>query len=224
MLVSVLAVGVACWLFGCGGDDGGGGSGNNPGNNGGGNADYVTIGGKKWMKKNLNVQTAESWCYGEGAEVYDYDYDNDNGGMKTLTSSEIQANCNKYGRLYTWSAAKSACPSGWHLPSGEEWDSLVSAIGGNPGAGTKLKSTNGWNDYNGAIGNGTDTYGFSALPGGLRHSGGYFLGAGGGGSWWAATEDIASDAYGRNMSCNYDYVYSFGDDKSYGRSVRCVGD
>jgi uncharacterized protein (TIGR02145 family) len=150
LLASVLAAGMACWLFGCGGDDG---SGNNPGNNGGnnggnsggGNADYVTLGGKKWMKKNLNVERADSWCY-----------DND------------ASNCAKYGRLYTWEAAMTACPSGWHLPSSAEWDALVNAVG-SP-AGTKRKAKSGWN-YDG---NGTDTYGFSALPGGYRYSDGYF--------------------------------------------------
>ncbi len=56
------------------------------------------------------------------------------------------------------------CPNGWHLPSTGEWWMLVNAIGGEQVAGTKLKSMEGWD----LDGNGTDYYGFSALPGGRR--------------------------------------------------------
>jgi uncharacterized protein (TIGR02145 family) len=220
LLASVLAAGMVCWLFGCGGDDGEGGSVNNPGNNGGnnggGNADYVTLGGKKWMKKNLNVQTADSWCYGEGGEVYDYGSES----WKTLTSSEIQANCNKYGRLYTWEAAKTACPSGWRLPSGADWDALVEAAGGSSIAGSKLKSKSGW--Y--SDGNGTDAYGFSALPGGSRSTDGYFGIAGYSGHWWAATEVGSGSAYSRYMYYDYDYVFEGTSSKEVGFAVRCVRD
>jgi uncharacterized protein (TIGR02145 family) len=197
LLASVLAAGMACWLFGCGGDDGG--NGNNPGNNGGGSAEYVTLGGKKWMKKNLNVQTAESWCY-----------DNE------------PANCAKYGRLYTWSVAKSACPSGWHLPSNAEWDALVEAAGGSSVAGSRLKSTSGWYDN----GNGTDAYGFSALPGGARASDGGFDGAGYIGAWWTDTEYDADAARSLYMAYHDedDNVDSNIGCKECGFSVRCVGD
>jgi uncharacterized protein (TIGR02145 family) len=83
-----------------------------------------------------------------------------------------------------------------------------------------LKSTSGW--YNN--GNGTDEYGFSALPGGDRYSVGGFYDAGYRGYWWTATEGNAYNAWNRYMDYNYDYVYSDANDKSYGRSVRCVGD
>jgi uncharacterized protein (TIGR02145 family) len=155
----------------------------------------VTIGGKTWMAENLNIQTADSWCYGNS------------GG-----------NCAKYGRLYTWNAAKSACPDGWHLPTIVEWNALMSAVG-SP-AGTKLKSANGW--YSG--GNGTDNFGFSALPGGGRYSGGYFDDAGNNGYWWTATEFGSSRAYYRNMYYNDVNVYEYGSDKSNSFSVRCVRD
>jgi len=70
-------------------------------------------------------------------------------------------NCGTYGRLYNNVIAKTVCPSGWHLPSDAEWTALKNTVGGNSTAGTKLKSATGW-DSNG---NGTDDYGFSALPG-----------------------------------------------------------
>jgi len=122
----------------------------------------VTIGSQTWMAENLNYGTEGSWCY-----------DNDS------------SNCVKYGRLYTWSAAKAACPSGWHLPSTWEWATLMKYVG-SP-AGRKLKSEDGWNYYSDSY-YGTNDYGFSALPGGCRSSGGGFYGAGYLGYWWTATE------------------------------------
>jgi len=156
----------------------------------------VVIGGKRWMGENLNYQTTSgAWCYGD-----------DN------------SNCNKYGRLYDWKTAKTVCPGGWHLPSRQEWNDLEKASGGNK-AGKALKSASGWNK-----GNGTDKYGFSALPGGFRVSGGDFDFAGNYGYWWTATEDDGSSAYRRRMNSNNGNVYEGNGVKGYGFSVRCVAD
>jgi uncharacterized protein (TIGR02145 family) len=168
----------------------------------------VKVGGKTWMAENLKYQTENSWCY-----------ENDN------------SNCNKYGRLYTWNAAKGACPTGWRLPSRADWDRLGQAVGGArepdgdgtidwKGAGKKLKASSGWNED----GNGTDDYGFSALPGGLRLSDGDFGSAGNDGNWWAATERDASGAYYRAMNYYGDYVYENAGNGEYSFSVRCVRD
>ena len=154
---------------------------------------------KEWMAQNLNYDTANgSWCY----ENHDY-------------------NCDKYGRLYDWWTATKVCPSGWHLPSRQEWDNLVSAVGSL--AGVRLKAKSGWNNG----GNGSDDVEFSALPGGFRYSYGYFDTAGGSGRWWTATEGGDDGAYGRSMRYNYDYVdeYDYYYDLKYsGYSVRCVKD
>ncbi|GBU21673.1 hypothetical protein R80B4_01573 [Fibrobacteres bacterium R8-0-B4] len=115
------------------------------------------------------------------------------------------------------SGVKGVCPTGWHLPSNKEWDGLVGAAGGST-AGKKLKSKKGWNDYYGQSGNGTDDYGFSALPGGYRNSDGSFNGAGFNGYWWTATELF------RSMNYYYDDVDEYHDVKSDGFSVRCVQD
>jgi uncharacterized protein (TIGR02145 family) len=156
----------------------------------------VVIGGKTWMAENLNIKTEGSWCY-----------------------ENNESNCEKYGRLYNWNAAKTACPAGWHLPSRVEWDELLKASGGRK-AGKKLKAKSGWNNK----GNGTDDYGFSAQPGGNRYTGGNFNHAGYYGSWWMATEYGSSLAYYRGMLYNYDNVSEFYGDKGYGFSVRCRGD
>ena len=127
----------------------------------------VRIGNQTWMAKNLDRATKNSKCYENSPD-----------------------SCAKYGRLYTWTDARKACPSGWHLPSGAEWTQLTDFVGGASTAGRKLKSTSGWN-YNG---NGTDEYGFSALPGGNGSSGGNFSSAGNYGYWWSATENNAYNA------------------------------
>jgi uncharacterized protein (TIGR02145 family) len=123
-----------------------------------------------------------------------------------------------YGRLYTYAAALIACPAGWHLPSNEEWGVLIKSAGWSEVAGNKLKSRTGWN-YDG---NGTDNFGFSALPGGLRYSDGYFYGVGNYGSWWSATEYAANYARYRYMGYSISNVDEHWYYKSNGFSVRCV--
>jgi uncharacterized protein (TIGR02145 family) len=222
-LLAVVMAGVVVGLVGCGGDSGT----NSVGGGGGGENDShesVTISGQKWMKKNLNVSVTDSWCYGEDGEVYN---EQEEDRMVTISSSEIQANCAKYGRLYTWQAAKSACQSiGWRLPDTADWKRLVEAAGDIATAGTKLKSMNGWgwNDYNNVSGNGTDDYGFSALPGGYRYSWGNFYSVGGGGHWWTATESDSEHAYERGIGYVTDHVFESTSNKSAALSVRCVKD
>jgi len=157
----------------------------------------VKIGNQVWMAENLNYKIDNSWCYG-----------ND------------EANGKKYGRLYTWDAAMFACPVGWHLPTRQEWNEMVTTVGGRSIAGKKLKAISDWNEN----GNGTDDYGFLALPGGYRLSDGDFTSAGYYGYWWTATEGSDGNAYNRGMGYDYDRVYEDDDYKSNGYSVRCVQD
>jgi len=151
----------------------------------------VTIGTQTWMAENLNWETADSKCYENSAD-----------------------SCAKYGRLYTWEDAKTACPAGWRLPDTEEWQTLVGYAGNI--AGRKLKSINS--------GNGTDEYGFSALPGGGGYSDGGFYRAGYDGYWWSATENDASNAWHRSMYYSLEYVSRDGNGKSGLFSVRCLQD
>jgi len=157
----------------------------------------AVIGGKRWMAENLNYKTEKSLCY-----------NNDN------------SNCGKYGMLYDWNTAKTVCMQGWHLPSRQEWDNLVTAAGGQDAAGKKLKATSGWYKK----GDGTDDYGFSALPGGGRYPLGSFDKAGYGGYWWSATEKDNSNAYRRYIANNDNDVDDNNYSKNYGFSVRCVSD
>jgi uncharacterized protein (TIGR02145 family) len=159
---------------------------------------YIIIGGKTWMSENLNYATSGSKCY-----------NND------------PANCAKYGRLYNWVTAMTVCPSGWHLPSDDEWNALIYSVGGDSMAGRHLKATSGWNSN--ISGNGLDTYGFSALPGGHEYSNDKFYDVSYSGYWWSSN-DSDSGAYIRCMSYyreSLDWNYY---DKSYMFSVRCVQD
>jgi uncharacterized protein (TIGR02145 family) len=124
------------------------------------------------------------------------------------------------------------------LSSREDWDKLGEAVGGVKaynkehgvtdwiGAGKKLKSKSGWNIQNdGSGGNGTDDYGFSALPEGFRFDDDDgFVSAGSGGYWWASMENKAGWAYTRLMFDYSDDMEENGDQKSFGYSVRCVSD
>ena len=178
----------------------------------------VRIGNLTWMAENLNFVTDSSVCY-----------END------------ERNCQKYGRLYNWDDAMTACPAGWRLPSDEDWDSLALAVGGQrvddeysdyywKVAGKKLKSTTSWKgredeDSNLVLCNGTDDFGFSALPGGEGDSGGNFYLAGYRGSWWSATEeDGAYYARYRCMYYNNDLATRNYVNKSDMYGVRCVRD
>ncbi|GBU21971.1 hypothetical protein R80B4_01873 [Fibrobacteres bacterium R8-0-B4] len=157
----------------------------------------ATIGGKAWMAQNLNYQTGNSRCY-----------DNDN------------SNCEKYGRLYDWNTAKSACPKGWHLPSRLEWNDLASAVGGVTNSGTRLKSTTGWKDN----GNGTDDFGFSALPVGIYSKNGTFGLIGAVSFWWTASIYSSGFAYIRDMSYEADKLGERQAPSDNGFSVRCIAD
>jgi len=157
----------------------------------------VKIGDQTWLAENLNFDCKGSKCY-----------DND------------PKYAEKYGRLYNWKTAKKACPSGWHLPSKKEWDELVNFAGGEDTAGKKLKAKSGWSEN----GNGTNEYGFSALPGGFGNSSGSFSIAGYYGNWWSSSEYGSSYAYYRVMDYSDEDAYWNDYGKSYLFSVRCVQD
>ena len=161
----------------------------------------VVIGSQTWMAENLNFKTDSSFCNNNSAD-----------------------NCEKYGRLYIWGNAKSACPSGWHLPSNEEWDTLFTAVSGQFTAGTKLKFASGWKEYKGKNGNGTDAFGFSALPAGHRDDDGAFFDEGYSANFWSSTDVNSGDAYCMRLYYNGDHAYLGYYNKDNGFSVRCLQD
>lgn len=167
-----------------------------------GPSDEVTIGTQTWKIKNLDI-------------------DDGQGGIYTHAVNYGQGSVTEY--YYTWAAAVRVANSisGWHLPSYSEWDSLASAVGGSSTAGTKLKSTYGW--YNN--GNGTDDYGFTALPAGRgTTSPKTFSNAGTDAYFWTATERSNSDAYFYNIQTGTNLYYNTASKTSYVFSVRLIKD
>ena len=189
-------------LFACSSDDGGE---NNPPiiygptvRHGGEDYQTVVIGNQTWFARNLNYDVSGSKCY----------------------SNDI-VNCFHYGRLYNWETAMTACPSGWHLPTDAEWETLMNYAGGSSNAGKKLKAISHTD-------NGTNDYGFSALLGGsfsLFETSGQsiFLFLDYSGHWWSASEVNSDHAYSREMVYGKEYVNSSSSHKSvYHVSVRCL--
>jgi uncharacterized protein (TIGR02145 family) len=137
--------------------------------------------------------------------------------------------CDVYGRLYNRSAAIIACPAGWHLPTEEEWTELVNFVDSST-AGAKLKSKSpDWD--------GTDDYGFSAMPGGTRYSDGSFDDFGSWGNWWTARYSaVSSGTYPYYTSYIYTMLsmrtgredaffrISSSDYNNSAESVRCLQD
>ena len=182
-------------------------------------AQTVTIGTQVWTSKNLNVSTYRNgdvipqvqdknawaklttgaWCY----------YDND------------APNGTKYGKLYNWYAVndpRGLAPNGYHIPTDAEWTKLSDYLGKE--AGTKMKSTSGWVEN----GNGSNSSGFSGLPGGDRNGNGTFGFIGEFGSWWNSTEYNTNNAWYRGLNYANGNVDRGSSSKEDGFSVRCLRD
>jgi uncharacterized protein (TIGR02145 family) len=173
----------------------------------------VLIGTQVWMAENLNYAVNGSRC--------------NKGG---------DSDCDKYGRLYEWGQGNVACPSNWHLPSKDDWNTLMQFVNPNTipdrctaskcsNAGKLLKATSGWDDYYG-INNGTDDYGFAALPGGSANkTTGSPGGVGTSGIWWSAQRINNNLAFYWLMSFNSeDALNGNNQDNTQLNSVRCVKD
>ena len=158
---------------------------------------WVKIGEQVWMVENLAYKTNNGnfWAYDNNIN-----------------------NVAKCGYLYDWQTAIFVCPTGWHLPSDAEWTQLTDFVGSN--SGIKLKAKNGWSRN----GNGTDDFGFSALPGGFRGTIGEFFYFGNSGYWWSSTGDSAITAWRRDMGYGDSDVRREDAIKGWGFSVRCIKD
>ena len=186
-----------------------------------------------WFAENLNYADSiktpslkgRNWCY-----------------------SNVAKNCDVGGRLYTWAAAidsvklatdannpqdcgygktctlpakvQGICPTGWHLPSKSEWEALFTAVGGQSKASKILKSQTGWSNN----GNGTDAFGFAALPAGLRYNSGDFDLEGTNADFWSSTEDDANVAYRMYLYYDGENAYLSYSNKDNAFSVRCLRD
>ncbi len=189
------------------------------------------IGEQIWMAQNLNYADSiktpslleRNWCYEYNEEK-----------------------CAYGGRLYTWAAAidsialydsgngvdcgrkktcslpskvQGLCPMGWHLPDTTEWNVLIDEVGGTDDAGKALKSQTGWTNNR----NGTDAYGFAALPVGSRPTDG-FVNAGDYTDFWSSSEIDGYYVYGVNMYYGRPSALMVNRSKVIAVSVRCIKD
>ena len=177
----------------------------------------VTLGDQTWLAQNLNYETDTSWCY-----------------------EDAPANCETYGRLYTWEEALTACPADWHLASDEEWSTLIKYLDpkADPNAGVmeseiaggKLKTTGTIEDGTGLWrrpnAGATNVSGFSAVPGGIRFPTGFFNQMGNQVTFWTSTEFNANSAWFRYLDYGVDDVDRDNTviTKAYAVSVRCIMD
>lgn len=179
----------------------------------------VSINGVIWTAENLDfkasgINIGPSGMPGTPAAWY---YENN--------ENAYGVNGNKYGLLYNWHAVKylddnrDVLMPGWHVPTNTEFNALANAVGGLSGAGTKLKSSTGWNS-----GNGTDDFGFSAFPAGSRQNGSFeYLGTIS--KFWSISEyssDVALTYYFTDTSAKMSSGSSYKTD--YAFSVRLVKD
>jgi len=201
----------------------------------------VKIGNQCWMKENLRVTH-----YADGTDI----------ALGTSASSDIPyrynpnnsaANVSTYGYLYNWAAVmygassstlspsgvQGPCPTGWHIPSDDEWTELTDyvaqypiyrCVGNAADIAKSLASTTGWNSYSGncVIGNDpskNDHTGFSAMPAGYYD--GSFHGFGQYANFWS-TSEASSSAWYRYLDYNLSVVTRNSMSKSRGKSIRCV--
>ena len=130
-----------------------------------------------------------------------------------------------YGRMYNWHAIITGklAPKGWHIPTKDEWIALYNYLGGENEAGGKLKEsdTTHWLYPNTG---GTNSSGFTALPGGIRYNSGRFDYIGKIGYWWSSTHFNGNDAWFFYIPNEFIYASKNYDFKMSGISVRCLKD
>jgi uncharacterized protein (TIGR02145 family) len=182
----------------------------------------VKIGKQTWMVENLKTRH-----YSDGANITNitdpagWDYTNITPAYCSYRNTNNVDTINTYGLLYNWYAVNTGnlCPAGWRIPTDDDWDYLISYLGGEAIAGGKLKEsgTKHWSDPNTGADNSS---GFMALPGGNRTSGDYTMGFKG--YWWSATENNILLAGSCSILFSYSTAIRETGLKSFGYSVRCI--
>ena len=159
----------------------------------------VKIADLEWLGDNLNYKTEDSFCF-----------------------KDEEDQCMVYGRLYTWDAAKKACPAGFRLPTHADFESLWTAAGADFNAGYRIKADYGWSGDT----NGNDTLKFSAMPAGNRFDDETYGNTAKFAFFWSADDSSegvppgsARVWYLTSKSMVFGYMSK---PKNFGFSVRCV--
>jgi|WetSurMetagenome_2_1015567.scaffolds.fasta_scaffold00002_221 uncharacterized protein (TIGR02145 family) len=157
----------------------------------------ILVGNYEWMAENLKYKSPEG--------CWDY-FDN-------------ESNRTKFGRLYNWESAQSACPVNWHLPSEAEFKDLISYLGGMSEAGGKLKMLTDWSIPNTGA---TNEVHFDALPAGFRNNGGNYQLLGINSGFWSSSTTNDGKGIYMYLYSNYKFVSLLTVTKNIGFSIRCV--
>lgn len=182
----------------------------------------VTIGTQVWMAENLKTTR-----YNDGTEIplvtEQSAWYNLNAPGYCWYNNDEKANRDIYGALYNWYALNTGklCPSGWHVPSDEEWAVLISYLGGDAIAGGKMKEvgTTLWLSPNTGA---TNSSGFTALPAGFRGRSGFIPGINT--LFWSSTAFDASDAWTRYLQSENMVAGRNNGGMYHGFSIRCLKD
>lgn len=182
----------------------------------------VEIGGQCWMERNLATGT-----YKDGSAIPtglgDGAWSSTSDGAVAIYGDD-PLNGSVYGRLYNWHAVndpRGLCPVGWRVPTDGDWTVLTDHLGGEVLAGTEMKSA----AIDSPSWDGTNTSGFSGLPGGERNSAsGAYANLGYSGAWWSATEASSIGAHNRQLFDGLPFVVRGNIVKNAGFSIRCLQD
>lgn len=182
----------------------------------------VLIGSQCWLKQNLNV----------GARIDVTQSQSDNGIMEKYCYNNQESNCEVYGGLYQWDelmqyqtteGVKGLCPSGWHIPTQEELETLISHLEGESIAGGKMKEA-GYVHWNSPNTGATNSSGFTALPAGHHYFDGTFTELGYRSDHWTSTLSSSQIAWNINLFYDSPNVSMSGDYRASSLSARCLKD
>jgi uncharacterized protein (TIGR02145 family) len=186
----------------------------------------IGIGTQIWMIQNLNVTH-----YRNGDPIPNI---TDNNGWNATTSG---AYCNynndlgystTYGKLYNWLAVKDTrniAPTGWHVPTDDEWETLINFVGDKTTAGSILKEMGNTHWISGNS-DATNQYGFQGLPGGWRINMGNFFYLHERGFWWTKSNDYLPGNFAHAWGMHMDSIAitGYATIQNFGLSVKCVKD
>lgn len=154
---------------------------------------YTIIGGNTWMAENLNYSSSKSWCY-----------------------ANKEDNCDKYGRLYSIEVANNVCPSGWRLPTSDDWNALIDNVG--ESSAVQMMKKNSWNGVNAL-----NSFCFNALPSGYRNiNSGISSTENFFGYWWSSSKNPDQTNIVYHISYDNIHTRAISFEDEYAFSIRCI--